>query len=290
VGTTNVTVRFNEEELRRLDDLAQRMGLTRSDVIRSLVNNFDETLRQEVDRERKRWMTMGFVSALESMIIGPEVIVKFVRRNVDILGYPDFILGMVRVRNRVIVFSHQDRVGSQLLQLVRGRVEEEIRREEAELMRGEGEDEEVNVGRAAQIRIPASRPVRLNTIRVAPAATKYRIMISNRSGTHIPKPTAANMVGRPIISNGGGGTKAAVAASVSKNQKSGSTGVSTSAAPADSQPKDSGPQASASGGSMDPVPAGDFIMALITHSYHKHRNKLLNLVEVLGGDPNAMAH
>jgi hypothetical protein len=290
VGTTNVTVRFNEEELRKLDELAQRMGVTRSDVIRSLINNFDEVLKQEVDREGRRWFALGFVSALESAILDPEVVLRFVRRNVDILGYPDFLIGMVKVRNRVVAFSHHDKLGHQLLSQVRSRIEEDVRKEEEEIEREGDEDEGRGGVRTAPAYVHIRAGVHPRTPRAIPVAAKYKLISNNKGAPPTVKPTATSTVGRVTTNNGGGAAKAAVAASVPKNQKSGSTGVSTSAAPADSQPKDSGPQASASGGSMDPVPAGDFIMALITHSYHKHRNKLLNLVEVLGGDPNAMAH
>jgi hypothetical protein len=291
---TNVTIRFNDEELRRLDELAQRMGKTRSDVIRDLINRFDEALRGEVERERGRWMLIGFTAALEEVILDPTLMLRFVRRNVDVLGFPDFLIGMVKVRNRVVVFSHHDKIGHQLLQQVRSKLEEEVRREEAEIEREEVEDEDSEGGRAAPMRIRASRPAGPDTIRVAPVATKYRIMISNRSGTHIPKPTAANTVGRPIISNGGGSAKSTAAASVSKNQKAGSTGIPTSTAPADSQPKDSGPRVSADGGganSVRPVdqglmgsPRGDFVFALIANSYHKHRDKLLRLMGSIAGD------
>lgn len=51
MGTVNVTVRFNEEELRKLDELAERMNKTRSDVVRDLIGKFDELLKQEVEKE-----------------------------------------------------------------------------------------------------------------------------------------------------------------------------------------------------------------------------------------------
>lgn len=69
MGTVNVTVRFTEEELQRLDELARRMNKTRSDIIRELIARFDEALKQEVDREGRRWFALGFVSALESFWI-----------------------------------------------------------------------------------------------------------------------------------------------------------------------------------------------------------------------------
>jgi hypothetical protein len=219
VGTTNVTVRLNEDELRRLDELSQRMGKTRSDVIRSLINNFNEALRQEVERERKKWMVMGFVGALESMILDPTLVLRFVRRNVDVLGYPDFLIGMVKVRNRVVVFSHHDKIGSQLLSLVRTRIEEEVRHEEMEIEQEDVEDEGVNVGRAAQIRIPASRPARPNTVHAIPAAAKYKLIITNKPAPPIARPTAAKAVGKPASNGDGSGAKAAEVAPVPEKQK-----------------------------------------------------------------------
>jgi hypothetical protein len=157
-----------------------------------------------------------------------------------------------------------------------------------EIEREGGEDEDSEGGRATPVRIRVSRPVRPNTIRAALVATNHKLVSSNRAMPPTVKPTATSTVGRPVVGNGGGSAKAAVAASVSKNQKSGSTGILTTHNSATTQAKGSGPQASAGGGGLDPVPAGDFIMALITHSYHKHRNKLLNLIEALEGDPNAL--
>jgi hypothetical protein len=284
---------MSEEELARLDKLARRMNRTRSDVIRDLITRFDEMLREEVEKERRRWMMIGFVTALESEILDPEVVLRFVRRNVDVLGFPDFLVGMVRVRNRVVLFSHHDKIGNQLLQLVRSKVEEDVRREEAEIER-EGEDEEDSEGGGgALVSIRVSRPARPNTVRVAPVATNHKLVSSNRAMPPTVRLTATSTVGRPVVGNGGGSTKAAVAASVSKNQKSGSTGIPTTHNSATTQAKGSGPQASAGGGGMDPVgpvgqvsmdrPVGDFAFALVANLYHKRRESLLRLIESMAG-------
>ena len=279
--------------MRRLDELAQRMNKTRSDVIRDLINRFDEALKQEVEKERRKWMAIGIVSALESAILDPELMLRFVRRNVDILGYLDFIIGMVRVRNRVVLFSHHDRIGNQLLQLVMAKLEEDVRREEVEIEREEENDEEVGVGKATPVRIRVSGAARPNTIRVALVPSKYKLLINNKATPPIARPTAATAVGKPVVSNGEGAAKAAVAAAVPENQKlAAAPPISTN--PANSQTKDSGPQASAGGGGMDLVrpadqglmgsPRGDFVFALIANSYHKHRDKLLRLIESITGD------
>jgi Arc/MetJ-type ribon-helix-helix transcriptional regulator len=299
VGTVNVTVRFGEDELRRLDELVQRMGKTRSDVIRDLISRFDEALREEVEKERRKWMTIGFVGALESAILDPEVILRFVRRNVDILGFPDFLVGMVRVKNRVVLFSHHDRIGSQLLNLVRSKVEEDIKREEAELMQEDDGDEDTGGGKAASAHVRIRGPIKPGTPHAIPGTHRYEVLINSRATAPILRSIATGAMNKATANNGGGGTKAAGVASVSKNQKSGSTGIPTSTAPADSQPKGSGPQANAGGGDMDPVgpvgqvsmdrPVGDFAFALVANLYHKHRENLLRLMEALGGDPNAMA-
>jgi hypothetical protein len=224
VGTVNVTVRFNEEELGRLDDLAQRMNKTRSDVIRDLVNRFDEVLRQEVEKERKKWMMIGFVGALESVILDPEVILRFVRRNVDVLGYPDFLIGMVRVRNRVVVLSHHDKVGNQLLQLVRAKVENEVRREEAEIEREEDDEGDVGGDRLAPAYTLVHRGVLPRTPHVAPVATKHKLVSSNKAIPPTAKPTAISTVGKSVVSGGGGNAKPAGTATVPKNQKASNTG------------------------------------------------------------------
>jgi hypothetical protein len=269
------------------------MGLTRSDVIRSLINNFDEVLRQEVEKERKKWITMGVVGALESIILDPGLILRFIRRNVDILGYPDFVVGMVRVRNRVVVFSHHDELGHKLLQLVRSKIEDEVRREETEIER-EGEDEEdVGVGRVVQMRTPASRPVRPNTIRVAPVAIRYKLISSNKAIPPAIKPTATSAAGKPVNNNGGSGAKSTAGTTVPGSKKLASGELAGVGLP-NTYPIPSTPQVSTNGNSKDiqsPVGqganhglSGDFVVSLITNLYHKHRDALLKAVEdVMGG-------
>jgi predicted transcriptional regulator len=300
VGTVNVTVRFNEEELGRLDDLAQRMNKTRSDVIRDLVNRFDEVLRQEVEKERKKWMMKGFVGALESAILDPEVILRFVRRNVDVLGFPDFLIGMVRVRNRVVLFSHHDRTGSQLLQLIRSRIEEEIRREEDEIEREEGEDEEVGSSKVILAHPRVKGSTRPSVVRVIPGVSRYKIMNSSGAVPLTARPAATAAVSKSGGSGGNGGAKATAATTVPENKKSATTGIPTTSSSANAQPISSNQRVSTNGSGGDaPSPvgqgithglAGDFITALITNLYHKHRDKLLNLIGALGGDPSAMAY
>jgi hypothetical protein len=290
---------MNEEELARLDELARRMNRTRSDVIRDLISRFDEVLKEEVEKERKKWTAIGIVTALESAIVDPGLILRFIRRNVDILGFPDFLIGMVRVRNRVVLFSHHDRTGSQLLQLIRSRIEEEIRREEDEIEREEGEDEEVSVGRAAQMHISANRPARPNTIRVAPVAIRYKLISSNKAIPPTVKPTAISTVGKSVVSGGGGNAKPAGTATVPKNQKAGNTGIPTIRNSATTQAEGPSPQVNTNAGGVDLAgpngqaptdrPVGDFAFALVVNLYHKRRESLLRFIEALGGDPSAMA-
>jgi hypothetical protein len=291
VNSVNVTVRFNEDELRRLDELAERMNKTRSDVVRDLINKFDEVLREEVEKERRSWMLIGFMSALEEAILDPEVILRFVRRNVDVLGFPDFIIGMVRVRNRVVLFSHNDKIGSQLLSLVRSRIEDEVRREEAEIEREEDEDSEG--GGATPVRIRASKPVRPNTIRVAPVITNHKLVSSNKAMPPIARPTAVAAVGRPVVSGGGGAAKAAVTATASENKKSATTGIPAVNNSVGSGTGGSNPQANANAGGVNLAgpngqvptdrPVGDFAFALVANLYHKHREGLLRLIESMAG-------
>jgi hypothetical protein len=211
---------MSEDEIRKLDELAQRMGKTRSDAIRDLISKFDEALRQEVEKDRRKWMAIGFVGALEFAILDPTLILRFVRRNVDILGYPDFLIGMVKVKNRVVVFSHHDKLGHQLLQLVRSKLEDEVRREEAEIEREEDEGEEVSVGGTTQVRIPVSRPIKPSVSHVTPASTKYKLVITNRAAPPIVRSIAVAATGKSAVSGGGGDAKAASNTSVSENKKS----------------------------------------------------------------------
>ena len=294
VVNPTITVRLGEEELRRLDELAQRMGVTRSDVIRSLVNNFDETLRQEVDRERKRWMAIGFVDALELAITDPEIVLRFVRRNVDILGYPDFVIGMVRVRNRVLLFSHHDKIGHQLLQQVKSKVEEEVRREEAEIEREEDDEGDVGVSGSAPAHAPVHRGVPPRIPRVTPVSTKYKLMITNRAAPPIVRSITVAATGKSAVSGGGGDTKATSNTSVSENKKSAILSQPAVNKPPTPQVEGSNPQAGADGSGKDTQKpagqgithelAGDFVLSLVTHSYHKYRSELLRLVEsIMGG-------
>jgi hypothetical protein len=294
VGSINVTVRFSEEELQRLDKLARRMNKTRSDVIRDLIVRFDEALKRQVDVECRKAFAIGFASALELAILDPEVVLRFVRRNVDILGFPDFLIGMVRVRNRVVLFSHHDRIGNRLLNLVRAKIEEDVKKEEAEIEReGEGEGD-VGVSGSAPAHVPVHRGVPPRIPHITPVSTKYKLMITNRAAPPIVRPTAAGVAGKPVNNGGEGNTKAAGAAPVPEKQKAGGTGTPTTADLVGSETKASNPQASVKGGATGPLgpvestpvgkPAGDFVLSLITHSYHKYRSELLRLVEsVIGG-------
>jgi hypothetical protein len=294
VGTVNVTVRFNEEELQRLDGLAQRMNKTRSDVIRDLVNRFDEVLRQEVEKERKRWMMIGFVGALESAILDPTLVLRFVRKNVDVLSYPDFIIGMVRVKNRVVFFSHQDKVGHQLLQLVRGRVEEDVRREEAEIEREEDEDEEAGGAKPIPTHPRVKVPIKPGTPHAVPGAHRYKVLVNSRGAPPVAKPIAANTVGRLVNNDGEGGAKSTASTTAPGSKKSASEKLAAGAGSPSTQPTSSTPWVSTNGDSKDiqsPVGqganhglAGDFVLSLVTHSYHKYRSELLRLVEsIVGG-------
>jgi predicted transcriptional regulator len=294
VNSVNVTVRFNEEELRKLDELAQRMGKTRSDVIRDLITRFDEVLREEVERERKRWMAIGFVGALESAVLDPEVVLRFVRRNVDVLGYPDFLIGMTKVRNRVVVFSHHDKIGHQLLQQVKSKVEEDIKREEAEIEREEDDEGDVGVSGSAPVHVyvRASAPSRI--LRAAPTPTRYKSVGSGGGAPPIPRPAAVSAVDKPVIKGERGSAKAAATATAPEKQKLVSTSSPTTHNSAATQAKAPNPQTSGSSSGKDaPSPvgqganhglSGDFVLSLITHSYHKYRSELLRLVEsVIGG-------
>ena len=145
---------------------------------------------------------------------------RFVRRNVDILGFPDLLIGMVRVGNRVVVFSHHDKVGSQLLQLVRSRIEEEVRREEAEIEREEGGDENTGSVKATPMHVRIRGPMKPGTPYATPGTHRYyKVIVSNKSAAPTPKPAVVSTVGKPVISNGGGDAKPTVTASVPENKK-----------------------------------------------------------------------
>jgi hypothetical protein len=239
-------------------------------------------------------MAIGFVGALESAILDPEVVLRFVRRNVDVLGYPDFLIGMVRVGNRVVLFSHHDRIGNRLLNLVRAKIEEDVKREEAEIEReGEGEgDVGVSGSAPAHVYVHASAPSRI--LRAAPAPTKYKVLVSNRSPAPTPKPAAVSAVDRPVNNNGGDSAKAAATATAPDSKRLASERLVAGADSLSAQSTSSTPRVSANDSSKSvPSPAGqganrglagDFVLALITNLYHKHRDKLLELVgSVVGG-------
>jgi hypothetical protein len=289
VVNPTITVRLSEAELHKLDELAQRMGLTRSDVIRSLIARFDETLREEVEKEKKKWLAIGFTAALESAIIDPELVLRFVRRNVDILGFPDFLVGMVKVKNRVVLFSHHDRAGSQLLQLIRSRIEEEIRREEAEIEREGDEDEDTGGAGASKMPVVIRRGAHQRTPRAIPEVIKHKLVTSGRAAPPILRSIAVAATGKSAVSGGRDNAKAASNASVAEKQKSATLSplaVDKSPTP---QVEGSNPQAGADGSGKDvPNPvgqganhglSGDFIITLVTQSYHKHRDRLLKLIE-----------
>jgi hypothetical protein len=270
------------------------MNKTRSDVIRDLITKFDEMLRQEVEKERKKWTAIGIVTALESVILDPEVILRFVRRNVDILGYPDFIIGMVRVKNRVVVFSHQDKVGHQLLQLVRSKVEEDVRREEAEIEREEDEDEEAGGAKPIPTHPRVKVPIKPGTPHAVPGAHRYKVLVNSRDAPPVAKPIAANTVGRLVNNDGEGGAKSTASTTAPDSKRLAGERLAAGADSLNAQSTSSTPRVSTNGNSKDiqsPAGqganhelAGDFVLSLITHSYHKYRSELLRLVEsVIGG-------
>jgi hypothetical protein len=97
-----------------------------------------------------------------------------------------------------------------------------------------------------------------------------------------------------VVSNGGSGAKAAVAAAVAENKKLVASNSPNAGNPAGSQARGSNPQTSAGGSNLNPAgpidggsmekPTGDFTLALITNLYHKHREALLKAVEDVMGD------
>jgi hypothetical protein len=291
---TNVTIRMSEGELRKLDELTQRMNKTRSDVIRDLISRFDEVLKQEVEKERKRWIMIGFMSALEEAILDPELVLRFIRKNVDILGYPDFLIGMTRVRNRVVVFSHHDKVGDQLLRLVRAKIEEEVKREEMEIEQEDVEGEGADGGGSPHVRVRVGRPIKPSAPHAAPGSHRYKILVSSRSAPPVGRTTAVAAAGRSVVSGRSGNAEITANTTVPEKQKVAESNLSTTADLVGSEAKASNPQASVKGGATGPsgpveqTPVGgrggDFILALITNLYHKHREALLKAVEDMMGD------
>jgi hypothetical protein len=200
---------------------------------------------------------------------------------------------MVRVRNRVLLFSHHDKIGHQLLQQVKSKVEEDIKREEAEIER-EGNDEgDVGVGGAAPVHVyvRASAPSRI--LRAIPAAAKYRLVITNRPTPPIARPTAAGVAGKPVIKGERGSAKAAVSTTAPEKQKLVSTSSPTTRNSAATQAEGLSPQVNTNAGGVDLAgpngqaptdrPVGDFAFALVANLYHKHRENLLRLIESMTG-------
>jgi hypothetical protein len=178
---------------------------------------------------------------------------------------------------------------------VRSKVEDEVKREEMEIEQEEGDDEEVGGNGAMTARPHVKGPTKLSTVRAVPGIPRYKLVISsNKSATPIPKPTATTTVGRSVSNGGGGSARATVAASVPENQKLVAANSPNAGNPADSQVRGSNPQTNAGGSNPNPAGpvgqesmdrrGGDFIIALITQSYHKHRDKLLKLMESIAGD------
>jgi hypothetical protein len=234
-------------------------------------------------------MMTGFVGALEEAILDPEVVLRFIRRNVDVLGYPDFLIGMIKVRNRVVVFSHHDKIGHQLLQQVKSKVEEEIREEEAEIEQEDDGDEDTGGGKAASVHVHIRGPIKPGTPHAAPASTKYKLVITNRAAPPIVRSIAVVATGKSAASGGGGDAKAASNTSVSESKKSAILSQPAVNKPPTPQVEGSNPQAgvvASPGGPArhvdgEPVdrPTGDFAFALVANLYHKHRSELLRLIE-----------
>ena len=100
----NLTIRLSEDDMATLDRLSSQWGLTRSDVIRRLIRDFNKAIR-EVREEACR--TCGRLAAtylFESMILDPMVIYNLINANRDLVGDREFIVGWIVTSNHRVFF------------------------------------------------------------------------------------------------------------------------------------------------------------------------------------------
>jgi len=111
----NLTIRLNEEDMATLDRLAAQWNMTRADVVRKLIRDFDKAVRNVREESCRTCARLAAAYLFETMILNPEVIYNLINTNRDLVSDREFIVGWVVTTDHRVFFSHADTLGSWLL-------------------------------------------------------------------------------------------------------------------------------------------------------------------------------
>jgi hypothetical protein len=115
----NLTIRLSEDDMNTLDRLSAQWNLTRADVVRKLIRDFDKALREVREEACRTCSRLSAAYLFESMLLNPMVIYNLVNSNRDLIGDREFIVGWVVTTNHRVFFSTMDDLGRWLLRQAR---------------------------------------------------------------------------------------------------------------------------------------------------------------------------
>jgi len=115
----NLTIRLSDEDMGILDRLSSQWNLTRADVIRRLIRDFDRAVREVREEACHVCSRLSAALLFESMLLNPEVIYNLINANRDLVGDRDFIVGWVVTTDHRVFFSQADDLGRWLLRQAR---------------------------------------------------------------------------------------------------------------------------------------------------------------------------
>jgi len=115
----NLTIRLSDEDMATLDRLATQWGLTRSDVVRKLIRDFDRAVREVREEACRTCARLAAAYLFESMLLNPMVVYHIINANRDLVGDREFIVGWVVTSNHRVFFSHSDDLGRHLLRVAK---------------------------------------------------------------------------------------------------------------------------------------------------------------------------
>jgi hypothetical protein len=102
-----------------LDRLASQWNLTRADVVRKLIRDFDNAVRGVREEACRICSRLSAALLFESMLLNPMVIYNLINANRDLVGDREFIVGWVITPDHRVFFSHMDNLGMYLLKAAR---------------------------------------------------------------------------------------------------------------------------------------------------------------------------
>jgi hypothetical protein len=115
----NLTIRLSEDDMDTLDRLASQWNLTRADVVRRLIRDFDNAVRGVREEACRVCSRLSAALLFESMLLNPMVVYHLINSNRDLVGDREFIVGWVVTTNHRVFFSTMDDLGRWLLKQAR---------------------------------------------------------------------------------------------------------------------------------------------------------------------------